>query len=160
MDYIDGIIARLTELTDRKAELFGSIMEITLEQKKDIEENAAASIEGLVNRKQTIIDSINGLDRSFSEGLDVLKKNLQVKTLEEADFKKYPGLKNLKLKVEEIMSEAQKIMLIEESNKEELTAIMNRLKKEITLINKGKKSIKAYENPVVNNDGIYIDKKK
>jgi len=160
MDYIDGIIARLTELTDRKAELFGSIMEITLEQKKDIEENAAASIEGLVNRKQTIIDSINGLDRSFSEGLDVLKKNLQVKTLEEADFKKYPGLKNLKLKVEEIMSAAQKIMLIEESNKEELTAIMNRLKKEITLINKGKKSIKAYENPVINNDGIYIDKKK
>ncbi len=37
---------------------------------------------------------------------------------------------------------------------------MNRLKKEITLINKGKKSIKAYENPVINNDGIYIDKKK
>ena len=37
---------------------------------------------------------------------------------------------------------------------------MSELKKEMKQINVGRKSIRAYETPVINNDGIYIDKKK
>jgi hypothetical protein len=37
---------------------------------------------------------------------------------------------------------------------------MNEMKREIKQINTGKRSIKAYEKANINNDGIYIDRKK
>jgi len=157
---VDNIIVGLMNLLKKKQLLFDRIMEITLEQKKVLEENEADKIEGLVGLKQSVIDSIDEIDMSFSQGLKTLKKHLSVQALEEVDFTKYPELKDLKLKVEEIMSMAQEIMLIERSNKEKLVSIMNEMKKEIKQIKAGKKSIKAYERPITNNDGIYVDKKK
>lgn len=155
-----SILNELMSLLEKKRTLFDNIMEITLEQKKDIEENAASEIEVLISKKQSVIDSIDEIDKSFSEKFELLKKQLMINTLEEIDFSKYPELKSLKPKVEEIMAIAQDIMLIEESNKEKLKAIMSGLKKEMNHINMGKKSVKAYENPNIYNDGIYIDKKK
>ncbi|HPL99122.1 MAG TPA: flagellar export chaperone FlgN [Bacillota bacterium] len=157
---VDNTIVELMSLLEKKQLLFDRIMEITLEQKKVLEENEADKIESLVGRKQSVIDSIDEIDMSFSQGLKTLKKHLNVQVLEEVDFTKYPELKDLKLKVEEIMSMAQEIMLIERSNKEKLVSIMNEMKKEIKQIKAGKKSIKAYERPITNNDGIYVDKKK
>ena len=157
---VDNIIVGLMNLLKKKQLLFDRIMEITLEQKKVLEENEADKIESLVGRKQSVIDSIDEIDMSFSQGLKTLKKHLSVQALEEVDFTKYPELKDLKLKVEEIMSMAQEIMLIERSNKEKLVSIMNEMKREIKQIKAGKKSIKAYERPITNNDGIYVDKKK
>ena len=157
---VDNTIVELMSLLKKKQLLFDRIMEITLEQKKVLEENEADKIEGLVGLKQSVIDSIDEIDMSFSQGLKTLKKHLNVQVLEEVDFTKYPELKDLKLKVEEIMSMAQEIMLIERSNKEKLVSIMNEMKKEIKQIKAGKKSIKAYERPITNNDGIYVDKKK
>ena len=157
---VDNTIVELMSLLEKKQLLFDRIMEITLEQKKVLEENEADKIESLVGRKQSVIDSIDEIDMSFSQGLKTLKKHLSVQALEEVDFTKYPELKDLKLKVEEIMSMAQEIMLIERSNKEKLVSIMNEMKKEIKQIKAGKKSIKAYERPITNNDGIYVDKKK
>ena len=157
---VDNTIVELMSLLKKKQLLFDRIMEITLEQKKVLEENEADKIESLVGRKQSVIDSIDEIDMSFSQGLKTLKKHLSVQALEEVDFTKYPELKDLKLKVEEIMSMAQEIMLIERSNKEKLVSIMNEMKKEIKQIKAGKKSIKAYERPITNNDGIYVDKKK
>lgn len=156
----NSVLTELLRLLDSKKQLYDDIKKITLEQKKDIEENAADKIVRLVEKKQSIIDSIDEIDKSFSKEFNLMKKQLKVNTLEEVDFTKYPELKILKLKVEEIMSMAQNIMLIEESNKEKLTQIMNEMKKEINHINIGKKSVKAYEKPTINNDGIYIDKKK
>jgi hypothetical protein len=160
MSGISGAITQLIELIDRKRKLYDSIMEITIEQKKDIEENAAAGMEALINRKQTVINEIDEIDRVFSGLLGLLKKQLDVNSLEEADLAKYPTLKALKLKVGEIMSLGQNIMEVEVSNKEKLVAIMNAMKKEMKQMSVGRKSIKAYETPVINNDGIYIDKKK
>lgn len=160
MDNGNSTITELLDLIDKKRQLFDSIMEITLEQKKDIEENQANNIEELVGKKQSVIDNIDEIDRTFSGLLELLKKQLKVSSLEDVDFTKYPALKILKLKVEGIMSSAQNIMKIEESNKEKLTSIMNELKKEMKQMSVGRKSIKAYETPVFNNDGIYIDKKK
>ena len=160
MDNINNAVAELVDLLDKKSKLFDTIMEITLEQKKDMDENAANNIEKLVNQKQSIIESVDEIDKSFWEKLNLMKRELKVNTLEEIDFSKYPEMKNLKLKVTEIVSMAQDIMGIEESNKKKLVELMNGLKKEINQIKAGKKSIKAYEKPNINNDGIYIDKKK
>lgn len=160
MDNTNSLIIELLNLIDKKRRLFDDIMEITVEQKKDIEENEADNIEALVNRKQSVIDGIDEIDRTFSEGFSRLKEQLNINSLEELDFTKYPVLKSLKLKVAEIMSLAQKIMEIEESNREKLSSRLNALKKDMKQLNVGKKSIKAYQNPIINSDGIYIDKKK
>lgn len=160
MDNTNSIIAELLDLIDQKSRLFNNIMEITLEQKKDIEENGANDIEEFVKKKQGVIDSIDKIDKVFSDKLNLLKKVLNVDSLENADFTKYPVLKELKLKVEGIMTSAQEIIIIEESNKEKLDSLMSGLLKEIKQLSIGKKSIKAYEVPIMNNDGIYIDKKK
>ncbi len=160
METVNSAITELLNLINSKRQLFDSIMEMTLEQKKDIEGNEANNIGELVNQKQSVIDRIDEIDKSFAEKFNLLKKQLKVNTLEEVDFTKYPVLKILKFKVEEIMSLAQKIMKIEESNKEKLAQKMNELKTEMKQMSIGKKSLKAYEVPVINNDGIYIDKKK
>lgn len=160
MNNTNGEIAELIGLLDEKKKLFDKIMKITLEQKKDIEENKANKIEELVGRKQLIINSIDEIDKSFSEKFDLLKKQLGTDALEKADIAKHPMLKALKPKVETIMSLARDIMQIEESNKEKLSGIISGVKKEIKQLSLGKKSIKAYERPDINNDGIYIDKKK
>jgi hypothetical protein len=160
MDNVNSMITELLILIDRKKQLFDDIMEITLQQKSDIEKNAAVNIEELVNEKQTMIDSVDEIDRTFSGLVELLKKQLQVDSLEKADLAKYPELKAIKPKVEEIMSLAQKIMEIELSNKEKLTSIMDEMKKEMRQMSVGRRSIKAYEGPAINNDGIFVDKKK
>lgn len=160
---MDNVYVKITELLgliDRKKQLFDNIIEITLQQKRDIEENAAGSIEELVNKKQAVINNVNEIDKTFFELAELLKKQLKVDSLEKADLAKYPALKALKPKVEEIMTLAKEIMEIEVFNKEKLTAIMDDMKKEMRQMSVGRKSIKAYENPVINNDGIYVDKKK
>ncbi len=160
MGKVNSTIIELLSLLEKKRKLFDSIMKITMEQKKDLEENKGDKMEDLVGQKQAVINNVDEIDRSFSEGLNLLKKHLNVQTLEEIDFTKYPELRNIKLKVEEIMSMAQDIILIEKSNREKLVSVMNEMKKEIKQINTGKKSIKAYEKANINNDGIYIDRKK
>ncbi|HYE83648.1 MAG TPA: flagellar export chaperone FlgN [Clostridia bacterium] len=160
MDTANNMIAELMSLLEKKKQLFDEIMVVTLEQKKDIEENKAENIEKLVGNKQSLIDSIDKIDKVFSDRLNMLKKGLGINSLEDADFTKYPMLKALKLKVGEIVVLAQKIMEIENYNKEKLTLIMNGLKAEMKQMSIGKRSIKAYDKPAVYNDGIYIDKKK
>ncbi|MGE5630857.1 MAG: hypothetical protein ACM3TR_07140 [Caulobacteraceae bacterium] len=160
MEQVNEMIVSLVGLADKKKELFSKINDITLEQKKDIEENEARNIEELVNRKQQVIDVIDEIDREFSEKLNLLKKSLNIDALENADFTKYPMLKTLKLKVEGIIPVARGIMEIEKENKEKLLVIFNKLKNEMKQLSVGKKSIKAYEMPSINNDGIYIDRKK
>lgn len=160
MDILNSTMTELLGLIDRKRQLFDDIMEITQKQKKDIEENAADTIEELVAQKQLVIDSVDEIDKSFAEKFALLKKHLNVNSLDEVDFTKYPILKILKLKVEEIMSMARKIVEIEEVNKEKLAAIMKELEAEMKRLSVGKKSIKAYEPTIISSDGIYIDKKK
>lgn len=159
MNTIDSIINELLELMDKKSALFNNIMEITLEQKKDIG-NGAENMGKLIKEKQTIIDSVDKIDALFSERINVLKNQLKVNTLEDIDSTKYPMMKSLKNKVDGIMSQAAKIMEIEESNKKELTKIMDDLKKEMKQMKVGRKSLKAYDTPVINSDGIYIDRRK
>lgn len=160
MDNSNSTITELLKLITEKKKAFESLMELTLVQKKDIEENNAENIEKLVRQKQQIIDRVDEMDIAFSEGFALLKKQLKINDLEKADLSGYPMLKELKLKVADIMSYAKEIMAIEEENRGKLSSMLSDMKKDIKQINVGKRSIKAYENKPTYNDGIYIDKKK
>lgn len=160
MENANKVVTELIGLLEQKSRLFDTIMTITLEQKKDIDENTADNIEVYIKQKQEVIDTIDGIDKDFSIKFDLLKKMLNVGSMENADYSKYPALKELRQRVEAIMSKAGEIAALEEENKEKLSYLMEGLMKEIKQLNVGKRSIKAYESPAIRNDGIYIDRKK
>lgn len=143
-----------------KLKLFKEIYDITVLQKEDIETNRAENIGTLVSDKQKVIDTIDELDKVFLQGYQLLKDELKLDRPDRIDTGKYPELKSLKLCVEEIMELAGRIMELENSNLEKLNSIFSEVKNELKQINVGKRSLKAYEKPVVQNDGIYIDWKK
>lgn len=150
----------LNGLLDHKILLFKGIYTVTAEQKKDIETNDASDIEALIGKKQVLIDKVDAVDRAFEEKSGALKKALGLESLADADVSEYPFFKETKKKVEEVLSIAQQIMKLEEENKAKLRVIYDGLKKELKQLNAGKKSLKAYEPPSINPDGIYIDRKK
>lgn len=154
------LINQLNQIVEHKLEFFTEIYSITMEQKKDIEDNDADNIAALVQQKQDIIDRVNKLDEDFLSGYKKLKEELHLDSLDFNDTKKYPEMESIKTHIEKIMGMAHKIMELENSNREKLNAIFQEVKNELRQINTGKRSLKAYEPQPVYNDGIYIDKKK
>ncbi len=154
------LINDLNKIIEQKLKLFKEIQDITILQNKDIVGNKAENIEELIKRKQQVIDAIDKLDKSFLEGYSHLKDELKLDKPDKIDTDKYPQLKNLKSCVKEIIELAGDIMELENVNREKLNNIFIEVKKELKQINVGKRSLKAYEVPFIQNDGIYIDKKK
>lgn len=154
------LIKDLNYITEQKLKLFKEILNITILQREDIENNKAENIGTLVDRKQKVIDAIDKLDQSFLQRYQKLKDELHLDRPDRIDTSKYPELKTLKHYVEEIMELAGKVMELESSNREKLNEIFDEVKKELKQINVGKRSLKAYEKPIEQNDGIYIDRKK
>lgn len=154
------LIKDLNYITEQKLKLFKEILDITILQKEDIENNNAENISALIQKKQQVIDAIDKLDKSFLQGYQQLKDELKLDRPDRIDINKYPELKTLKHCVEEIMELAGRIMGLENSNREKLNDIFNAVKNELKQINVGKRSLKAYDKPAVQNDGIFIDRKK
>ncbi len=157
---MEQILSNLHGLIDKKLQVFREIHKITLEQKKDIEENSADNIEDLVRRKQNYIDTIDAIDIAFSQQFSLLKEGVGVEGIDSTDAIKYPALGSLKSKVREVMDIASEIMKLEDVNNSTLTVLFDSLKQELKKINTGKKSLKAYEAPPMAVDAVYIDKKK
>lgn len=154
------LIKDLNYILEQKSKLFKEILDITILQREDIENNRAANIGTLVDRKQQVIDTIDKLDQSFLQGYQKLKDELKLDRPDKIDTDKHPELKTLKQYVEGIMELAGRIMELENGNHEKLNEIFNEVKNELKQINVGKRSLKAYEKPIMQNDGIYIDRKK
>lgn len=154
------LINDLNIIAEQKLKLFQELLNITILQKEDIESNEADNIEELIARKQQVIDSVDKLDKSFLEGYYQLKRKLNLEKPENINTAKYPELKTLKYCVEEIIKLSGRIMELENINREGLNGILDKVKNELKQINAGKRSIKAYEVPFTQQDGIYIDKKK
>ena len=153
-------IKNLLELLNKKEELYTGLLEITMAQKKDIEENDANNIEKLIEGKQVIIDEINVIDKIFVTTYENLKTGMNVKEIRKLDIIKYPELSDVKAKVGNIMSLANEIMQLEKENKDKLTSLFEDVKRELKNLKQGKKSLKAYDSKPIMRDGIYIDKKK
>lgn len=154
------LISDLNQMIEKKLELFNEMYNITVSQQKDIEENEAGNIEVLVQQKQQIIDRIDKLDESFLSGFNKLKNEFQLDSIDLIDTNKHPEMMDIKNHIKSIMGMAHKIMELENSNREKLDSIFQSVKEELKQINTGKRSLKAYEQKPVYNDGIFIDKKK
>lgn len=154
------LIMNLIKLLDTKKVFFEQILDITNRQKIDIESNEAENLPELVDEKQQVIDKIDQIDNAFSVQLDLLKKTLNVDSLEKIDTVKYPELKTLKQKVEAIMEMARNVMTLEKENSIKAEEIFEKIKGELKNLKRGKVSLHAYDKPNVYTDGIYLDRKK
>lgn len=154
------IINNLIKLLDTKKVYFDQILDITNKQKIDIETNDADHLPELVNEKQQVIDKVNQIDNAFSIQFDLLKKTLNVDNLEKIDFVKYPELKGLKQRIEDIMGMAGNVMALEKENSAKAEEIFENIKGQLKNLKRGKISLRAYDRPIDNIDGVYLDKKK
>lgn len=157
---MEQVIENLYKLLDKKIECFNEIQNITIKQKQDIEANSAENIQELVMQKQNIIDKVDSLDVAFNQQLESLKNELKIESLGSVDLQNYPSLGGLKKKVKIIMTYADQIVKLENENNKRIKDELDNMKLEMKQLKAGKKSLKAYDNPVINVDGIYIDKKK
>ncbi len=154
------LVMKLQSLLEEKKAAMESIHSLTLEQKEDIEKNQGENLNSFIDKKQTEIEKIQTIDESFQDAVILLKKELDIEALDDIDTKIYSEFKNIKELTKQILDLAQKIMEIEEQNKIKVQDILNSIKKDIKAIKLGQKSVKAYEKPNVNTEGIYIDSKK
>lgn len=157
---VNQLIQNLNGLTIKKHEYFNELLLITKAQQEDIQKNAAENMLALVEKKQSFIDKIDGLDKAFQMQFEQLKSELNIDNLDKMDILKYPDLKILRENVGAIMSLAGDITKLEKENDIQINVLYDLLKKELKRINIGKQSMKAYEPQTVNTDGVYIDKKK
>lgn len=157
---MEQIVNNLHKLIDKKIELFEEILRITVKQKEDIAKNVANNIQELVDKKQLVINHIDEIDKAFNQQIIMIKKMLNIDSLENIDTLKYPRLAALKGKISGLFSISKNIMNIEKENMDNLNLLFNDIKIELKQINSGKKSIRAYEPTSIATDGIYIDRKK
>ncbi|HHY78504.1 MAG TPA: flagellar protein FlgN [Clostridiales bacterium] len=160
MESIEKMMNDLVELLEEKKAVLEKIHELTLKQKEDIENNQGDNINGFIDKKQVEIDKINVIDEDFANTVKKLKLELDIESLEQVDTDRFPQMKVMRVKIEEILSLGNDIMKLEEYNKDKIIEIINHIKKDLKAVNLGRKSVKAYEKPNIDVGGIYIDRKK
>ncbi len=153
-------IMQMLKLIEEKKAALEAIYDLTLEQKKDIDESEGIKLDELIDKKQVKIDEIVEIDKFFQATFEKLKRDLKITALDELDLKLYPELKTLQNQVKEISESGSKIMELETENRTKLEALIKEIKKDIKNVSVGRKSINAYEKQNINTDGVYIDKKK
>lgn len=156
----NNIISKLQILLDQKKTSMESIHKLTLAQKDDIDKNQGENLSSFIDEKQKEIERIEDLDEAFAETYQLLKSSLNIHALDSMDIDSYPQLKIVKKITGEILDLAGNIMELEEENKARVSDLIGSIKRELKTVRLGQKSLKAYEKPNVNVEGVYIDRKK
>ena len=157
---VEQMLHRLVNLLEEKMIAMESIQALTLKQKEDIEENLGDNINSFIDKKQVEIDKINTIDEKFEDIVKKIKVELGIESLEQIDADRFPQLKVIRKKTEEIRDLANSIMKLEEYNKNKIIEIIDQIKNDLKTVKLGQKSVKAYEKPNIHVGGIYIDRKK
>jgi len=160
MESVEKMMNDLVELLEGKIAALEKIHELTLKQKEDIKNNQGDNINGFIDKKQVEIDKINVIDEDFANTVKKLKLELDIESLEQVDTDRFPQMKVIRVKIEEILNLGNDIMKLEEYNKDKIIEIINNIKKDLKAVNLGRKFVKAYEKPNIDVGGIYIDRKK
>lgn len=113
---IKDLMNHLTQISEIKYNLMKEINEITKMQRIDIENNNSDSLINYIEKKQIKIDEINKLDKQFYSLYIKLKENLNIESIENIDTKKYPDIKDLKSRIEDILKLAKEIDEVDKIN--------------------------------------------
>ncbi len=153
-------IGRLTEISNKKLVLLKDLLLLTQAQSGTINENQIPELQELVDKKKARIEQIDKLDEDFGVYFQRLKQTLQVKSLDELDGKKIPGVKELQDVIGSIMKLLKGITIIDSGNSEKANDLFNSLSGEMKKISQTKKLGSAYTMPASAPPSYFIDKKK
>lgn len=164
---IKDLINILAQISKTKYNLMKEIHEITKMQKIDIENNNSELLNNYIEKKQEKIDEINKLDKQFYSLYIKLKEDLNIDSIEHIDTKKYPDIKELKSRIENILKLTKEIDEIDRMNTKKVKEELDKVKENLKNIKNDKKSLKnnaraykGYNTKYNHAQGVFIDNKK
>lgn len=162
MDRIELTAASKTlgDCLEKKKALMDEIFEITLLQKKDILENGGENINSFLDQRQMKMDQVDTLDEAFIKVFAKIKAEIGVEDLGTVSGSQYPELTDLKGLIGEVQEITLKTLSLENEAEEELEKLMERVRKEMLMVQKGRRTLNAYDSKPQSNDGYFIDRKK
>ncbi len=164
---IKDLMNHLTQISEIKYNLMKEINEITKMQRIDIENNNSDSLINYIEKKQIKIDEINKLDKQFYSLYIKLKENLNIESIENIDTKKYPDIKDLKSRIEDILKLAKEIDEVDKINNKKVKEELEKVKQDLKNVKNDQKSLKnnvraykGYNTKYNHAQGVFIDNKK
>ncbi|MEJ8552679.1 flagellar export chaperone FlgN [Tepidibacter sp. Z1-5] len=164
---IKDLIDILTQISETKYNLMKEIHEITKMQKIDIENNNSDLLINYIEKKQDIIDEIDKLDKQFYSIYIKLKEDLNIDSIDHIDTQKYPEIKELKSKIENILKLTKEIDEVDKINNKKVKEELEKVKENLKNVKTDQKSLKnnaraykGYNNKYNHAQGVFIDNKK
>ncbi|WP_099190184.1 flagellar export chaperone FlgN [Tepidibacter mesophilus] len=164
---IKDLINSLIQISEMKYNSMKEIQEITKMQKIDIENSNSDSLINYIEKKQDKIEDINKLDNQFYSLYIKLKEDLDIDSIENIDVQKYPEIKELKSKIENILKLTKEIDEIDKVNNKKVKEELEKIKENLKNIKNDKKSLsnnmkayKGYNTKYNHAQGVFIDNKK
>jgi preprotein translocase subunit SecA len=153
-------VSEMTKILKEKETLLQDILKITESQNTSLTEEGLDELRKLIDEKQERIEKIDKLDERFKVIFQDLKKNLSVKSIEEIDPGRLPGVKELKEKTADVMALITRILDLEKANNVKGQELLDQLGNEIKKINQMKMANQAYAPKAYDQTSYFIDKKK
>ena len=152
------LIDELISISKQKNQLLDKMCKFTKGQREEIKKENMENVDGILNKKDAIIEKINRLDVSFLTIFSQIKKDEGIEDIAELDINKYPNLRELKEIIRAISSSLMAISLLDEENNKIIKEKLEETKMELRRIKDGKKAYKGYNATITGS--MLIDEKK
>jgi len=153
-------VTNLITLLDEKMKLLERMLKYTLEQSQAITEDDIDKLNNIVDKKASLINKINEIDRNFEQEFTRLKRELGVESLNELNASEINGAEELVSSTRKVVAIIERIRITEEENRNKARRLLNVLGERIKKINQGKKITSAYGNASSEVPPYFMDKKK
>ncbi|HHV59524.1 MAG TPA: flagellar protein FlgN [Clostridiaceae bacterium] len=157
---MNNYIEELIGLLESKQKLLQTILSLTQEQARAIDEENVEELEKMVEEKQVHIDRINIIDKEFNFIYAEFKEKFGSLDINNAKDLEVREVKRLKDEVAKTMELIKSIFAIEESNNDKAGKLLQKISDSLKSISQTKKVTNAYDQKAYQVQPHYIDKKK
>lgn len=157
-----GRIDQLIQISGQKRKALEDLLNITVMQGNRIKTGDLEELSALIDKKQDLINWINGLDVQFLEHYTHLKKVLHIQSLEEINAREHPAVAALQQNVGKILVLLKRIEEIDRQNHAHLNKDFEQVKEEMKKIKAEQQSNKiaaSYTRKYADVQGVFIDSK-
>ena len=155
-------IDQLIEITGQKLNALQELLSLTVTQGNSIKIGDLEGLATIIEKKQDVMNLINGLDAHFLEQYAHLKKALNIQSLEEINVRVYPTVASLQQNVGKIMVLLKRIEEIDRQNNTHLNQDFEQVKEQMKKAKAEQQSNKiaaSYTRKYADVQGVFIDSK-
>lgn len=154
------IMDQMIVLSAKKYEELLILKKLSEKQVKAFAEKDLDIVDGILNKKDEIIQYIRKLDDAFLRAYDTLKEELGIKSLDMISDLRIERGKELQDLIKKITTVVETVIKIEQGSISDASKLHNSLGGKIKEINAGKKMTSAYNVKPLRTPSYFIDKKK